>query len=64
MQIGSHVWVMGDASCFVDVVKDEAGVDGAGTGCAGETVERGEIHGGVEGLAVLDGTCGCAGPEV
>ena len=55
VQIGSRIGVMGDATGIVGVVKDEAGVDGTGTGCAWEAVEGCETHGSVERSAVLDG---------
>ena len=55
---------MGNPTCFVGVVEDEAGVDGAGTSGTWETVERGEAHGGVEGSAILDCAGGSTGAEV
>ena len=55
---------MGNTTCFVGVVEDKAGVDCAGTSGTGETVERGETHGGVEGAAILDCAGGSTGAEV
>jgi hypothetical protein len=56
--------VVRHATRLVGVVENERGVDGAGARRAGEAVERGEAHGGVEGLAVLDAAGGRTGSEV
>jgi hypothetical protein len=64
VQVRREFRVMGDTTCFVGVVEDEAGVNGAGTSCAGEAVEGGETHGSVKGLAVLDGAGGCTRAEM